>query len=75
MVKVIFIQRIMCFCVLFALCVTLSSVEGHGRLIEPPSRASMWRYGYDTPVNYADNQMFCGGYTVGVDTVLVTSHA
>ncbi|KAK0058915.1 solute carrier family 25 (mitochondrial carrier protein) member 16 [Biomphalaria pfeifferi] len=39
-------------------------VEGHGRLIEPPSRATMWRQGYPTPENYDDNQLFCGG--VGV---------
>ena len=34
---------------------------GHGRLIEPPSRASAWRYGFDTPKDYDDNQGFCGG--------------
>ncbi|XP_005092455.1 uncharacterized protein LOC101859842 [Aplysia californica] len=38
--------------------------QGHGRLLEPPSRSSMWRLGYDTPHNYDDNQLFCGG--VGV---------
>ena len=38
--------------------------EGHGRLVEPPSRSSMWRYGFRTPVNYDDNQLFCGGYDV-----------
>ena len=36
-------------------------VSGHGRLVEPPSRSSMWRYGFDTPINYNDNQLFCGG--------------
>ncbi|GFO23683.1 hypothetical protein PoB_005018800 [Plakobranchus ocellatus] len=39
-------------------------VKGHGRLLEPPSRGSMWRLGYPAPVNYNDNQLFCGG--VGV---------
>ncbi|XP_060576961.1 uncharacterized protein LOC132734272 [Ruditapes philippinarum] len=38
--------------------------EGHGRLVEPPSRSSMWRYGFQTPVNYDDNQLFCGGFDV-----------
>ncbi|XP_008548003.1 uncharacterized protein LOC103571572 [Microplitis demolitor] len=38
-------------------------VEGHGRLIEPPSRASMWRYGFDTPHDYNDNECYCGGFT------------
>ncbi|CAH1722537.1 uncharacterized protein LOC114130703 [Aphis gossypii] len=37
--------------------------NGHGRLIEPPSRASMWRYGFDTPPNYNDNELYCGGFT------------
>jgi hypothetical protein len=35
---------------LIFLCLTLTlvtrEVTGHGRLIEPPSRASMWRYIY-----------------------------
>jgi len=39
-------------------------VSGHGRLVEPPSRASMWRYGYPTKPDFYDNQMWCGGYQV-----------
>ncbi|XP_005092248.1 uncharacterized protein LOC101851710 [Aplysia californica] len=42
--------------------VLLVQVRGHGRLIEPPSRSSMWRYRFDNPVNYDDNQLYCGGY-------------
>jgi len=42
----------------------LSGVAGHGRLIEPPSRASMWRYGFPTPHDYQDNEGFCGGFAV-----------
>ncbi|OWR55034.1 putative eukaryotic translation initiation factor 3 theta subunit [Danaus plexippus plexippus] len=38
-------------------------VYGHGRLIEPPSRASAWRYGFDTPHNYNDHELYCGGFT------------
>ncbi|XP_070378456.1 uncharacterized protein [Dermacentor albipictus] len=38
--------------------------QGHGRLMEPPSRSSMWRFGYKTPPNYNDNELFCGGYAV-----------
>ncbi|OWF49967.1 hypothetical protein KP79_PYT23205 [Mizuhopecten yessoensis] len=41
-------------------CIVL--VSGHGRLLEPAGRSSMWRFGYNTPVNYNDNQLFCGGY-------------
>ena len=36
------------------LLVTLAFVslsEQHARLMEPPSRASMWRLGYPTPVD------------------------
>lgn len=24
----------------------------------------MWRFGYPNPVNYNDNELFCGGYAV-----------
>ena len=41
-----------------------SLVEGHGRLVEPPSRSSAWRFGFPTPINYDDNELFCGGYQV-----------
>ncbi|XP_073982144.1 uncharacterized protein [Rhodnius prolixus] len=39
-------------------------VEAHGRLMDPPARNSMWRFGFPTPVNYNDNELFCGGYAV-----------
>lgn len=39
-----------------------TSIEGHGRLIEPPSRASAWRYGFNTPPNYNDHELYCGGF-------------
>ncbi|KAL5018830.1 hypothetical protein ScPMuIL_004552 [Solemya velum] len=45
-------------------CSLVAFVTGHGRLVEPPSRSSMWRYGYDNPPNYDDNQLFCGGFQV-----------
>ncbi|XP_044261454.1 uncharacterized protein LOC123009310 [Tribolium madens] len=41
----------------------LPRISGHGRLIDPPSRASAWRYGFDTPHNYNDHELFCGGFT------------
>lgn len=49
------------FCLLNALLVKEAS--SHGRLIEPPSRASMWRYGFDTPHDYNDHECYCGGFT------------
>lgn len=42
--------------------------EGHGRLVEPPSRSSMWRFGFKNPTNYNDNQLFCGGKSIQWDT-------
>ncbi|XP_042867363.1 uncharacterized protein LOC122250106 isoform X2 [Penaeus japonicus] len=35
---------------------------GHGRLVDPPSRASAWRFGWGTPIDYNDNEGFCGGF-------------
>ena len=37
-------------------------VSGHGRLIEPPSRTSAWRFGFGTPANYNDHETNCGGF-------------
>lgn len=30
--------------------------------MDPPSRNAMWRFGFPNPVNYNDNELFCGGY-------------
>ena len=49
------------------ICLSLSflpAIEGHGRLWDPPGRATMWRRGYITPKNYNDNQLSCGGFSV-----------
>lgn len=40
---------------------TLTLVEPHGYLEDPPARGSMWALGWDTPQNYNHMQMFCGG--------------
>ncbi|XP_060076808.1 uncharacterized protein LOC132556412 [Ylistrum balloti] len=48
--------------VVFSMLVTLlGSAHGHGYLKDPPNRSSMWRFGFQTPKNYDDNQLFCGG--------------
>lgn len=47
---------------LLVLCTLLVSVSGHGRLLDPPSRSSMWRFGLSSAVNYNDNQLSCGGF-------------
>lgn len=45
-----------------------NGVHGHGRLIEPAARGTMWRFAeyadYDPPVNYDDNELYCGGFGV-----------
>ncbi|XP_072934233.1 uncharacterized protein [Epargyreus clarus] len=51
------------WCGLAVLVVLWDGVNGHGRLIEPPSRASAWRYGFDTPHNYNDHELYCGGFS------------
>ncbi|XP_071141174.1 uncharacterized protein [Mytilus edulis] len=33
----------------------------HGYLADPPQRSSIWRENPDAPVNYNDNQLYCGG--------------
>merc|ERR1719483_244395 len=42
-------------------------VRGHGMLTDPPARNAMWRYGYSNPVNYNDNELYCGGFSVQWD--------
>lgn len=52
------------------LCVFLTifvpfQVDGHGYMLDPPSRSSLWRVGFgDAPKNYNDNELFCGGRAV-----------
>lgn len=46
---------------LLALSTLVVAVYGHGRVLEPPGRATMWRMGYNTPANYDDTGLNCGG--------------
>ncbi|RUS79991.1 hypothetical protein EGW08_012256 [Elysia chlorotica] len=39
----------------------LPAARAHGRLLDPPSRASMWRLGFESPADYDDHQGYCGG--------------
>jgi len=48
--------------IFFILPCLVSLVSGHGRLVEPPSRSSMWRFGFATPHDYDDTAGFCGGF-------------
>lgn len=40
------------------------------RMLDPPSRSSMWRLGFSTPPNYDDNGLYCGGFGVKNSFVL-----
>ena len=46
-------------------------VWGHGWLKDPVSRSSLWRIDSSIPErdrNYNDNQLFCGGLSVSIET-------
>jgi hypothetical protein len=51
--------------IILALSMSIQKIAGHGRLMDPPSRSSIWRLpefsSYSPPINYDDNQLFCGG--------------
>lgn len=52
--------------VVFSLLLLLPSlVNGHGRLLRPPGRSSLWRFSrfqhLSPPKNYDDTQLYCGG--------------
>jgi len=50
----------------WVLFLTLSSLAnqawGQGYLFTPPARGTAWRKGFDTPINYSDKEMHCGGF-------------
>ena len=52
---------------LASLCLLLE-ISGHGYMLSPPGRASMWRVGWSTPRDYGDNQLYCGGFYVSMFT-------
>ena len=51
------------FLIIFSLLCSylLTSVDGHGRMLDPPQRGSMWRFGFAVPPNYNDMSNYCGG--------------
>lgn len=50
-----------------------AGVSAHGRLVEPASRNSMWRYNYKNPRNYNDMGLNCGGFTVSTRNINLVS--
>lgn len=51
--------------ILFQLIIFMNihTIFSHGRLISPISRSSRWRTNSSAPINYDDNQLYCGGIT------------
>jgi hypothetical protein len=51
--------------VLFLTITNISQLNAHGRLMNPPSRSSVWRFkefsSYNPPPNYNDMELSCGG--------------
>jgi hypothetical protein len=41
--------------------ILLTEIAGHGMMLEPPNRSSLWRFDQTATPNYQDNQNFCGG--------------
>jgi len=58
--------------IIVALVVLLMAIgtHQHGHLMDPVNRSSMWRRGYNTPVNWNDNEVFCGGFAVSLKRLL-----
>lgn len=61
--------RFVCAAALILAFVKFQPIEGHGMIMRPVNRASMWRmknetYSASAPADYNDNELFCGGYGV-----------
>ncbi|XP_044264472.1 uncharacterized protein LOC123011198 [Tribolium madens] len=50
--------------VFLVFCFLVEKISGHGMMMEPPNRSSLWRFDPTAPPNYDDNQNFCGGVAV-----------
>ncbi|KAJ7379974.1 hypothetical protein OS493_012736 [Desmophyllum pertusum] len=49
---------------LFVAASLIALVLGHGRLFDPASRNSAWRFFPNRPKQYTDNELNCGGFNV-----------
>lgn len=59
--------KFFCFLALF-----IHEIAGHGYMIDPPGRSSLWRF-FDTALkNYNDNANFCGGFAVSFTLNFIT---
>ncbi|XP_022916462.2 uncharacterized protein [Onthophagus taurus] len=41
--------------------IAIENVYGHGMMLDPPGRSSVWRFYDGFPMNVNDNELFCGG--------------
>ena len=59
-------SRLPAFIIITILLLTLEVpyVLSHGRMMEPPARNTMWRFGFPVKPNYEDSELFCGGIKV-----------
>lgn len=55
-------QNVQFMAVVLILVYTVDVCNAHGRLIDPPGRSTAWRYGFQTPPNYNDHELYCGGF-------------
>ncbi|CAH1163500.1 unnamed protein product [Phaedon cochleariae] len=46
------------------ICLFVHEIAGHGMMLDPPNRSSIWRYNSSAIPNYNDNENFCGGFMV-----------
>ena len=53
----------MAWSALITLALLVAYAHGHGRLNDPPNRASLWRFGYNVRPNYDDDGLNCGGFS------------
>ncbi|XP_032798241.2 uncharacterized protein LOC116934938 [Daphnia magna] len=47
--------------ILLSICGCIIIADGHGILYDPPGRSSMWRFGFNVPMNENDTGLNCGG--------------
>ncbi|XP_076068222.1 uncharacterized protein LOC143040732 [Oratosquilla oratoria] len=47
---------------LVAMLLCLQETHGHGYISFPAARNSAWRYGFDNPINWTDDELNCGGF-------------
>lgn len=59
--------------VISLLSIYLHGVFGHGMMLDPPNRSSLWRFNFSAPINYDDDQNYCGGMTVSEGDYFIIS--